>query len=819
MPRFAPRPPLFSAPGGAFRVPALLALLALLLASVPAFPQASLAAPSGNAAQNASQPAPAPDSLAQVWSARTEDLAILAKEAASLRASAEIMAAPLTAAMQDARTQIVRLSGLFQASRGHPAEQVALVQQMRQLSGRLARGIRPLEEMAGAINLRLEEVAGLQRDLDSLVRESAADGALPRAPLEGAAEQRVYARTLLDAKAKLTAASDRLDKILAPAKSTAQRVDQTLKNTEGSLPAAWKSYYLTPSGNDLDALTATPALLGEWASSLRSRLRFAWPQSADERLEALKGFAATAAIMGLISFLFLRGARVLAKRWHQACAEVLKGSWVWAAAGVSVLAAASSPYGNVYSAFLFAGSLMVIAGIAALSWRLRMAARPALKNKPSPLIRLFPAAACGVAMLFSDLPTRVLGFGWGLTIALFLAWAFHLGRKSTLDPALPFLERFSYRCALWFGLASLLVTLAGYARLAILLFMLLFALVNILTLGAALTALLESLSASLWNKEKFPVRHAVAAAASIPVAWVVSLLCAPPWVWAVPGADYFLRLAATTHYTVGDASLDLSRAFVIILLFFLFRSFVSLSHTSLDHLPEHLPHVEPGVIPPLRAMAGYALWALFGLVVLGLLGVNFTSLAVVAGGLSVGIGIGMQNVFNNLTSGLMLIFGRTILVGDVVDVAGVSGTVKAINIRSTTIETPERALVYVPNSAIMAGQFSNWTRNSRMVRRGIMVGVAYGSDTEQVKALLLEAAQKQEHVRKTPAPAVLFTNFGASSLDFTLNVFIDNIDNALGTLSAIRFEIEKSFREAGIEIPFPQMQLHMPGKGGSVEAN
>jgi small-conductance mechanosensitive channel len=161
-------------------------------------------------------------------------------------------------------------------------------------------------------------------------------------------------------------------------------------------------------------------------------------------------------------------------------------------------------------------------------------------------------------------------------------------------------------------------------------------------------------------------------------------------------------------------------------------------------------------------------------------------------------------------SGLILIFGRTILVGDYVDLAGVSGTVKAINIRSTTIETPERALVYVPNSSVMSSHFSNWTRLSRMVRRSLSIGVAYGSDTALVSKLLLEAAGRQAHVRKTPPPAVYFTDFGAHSLDFTLNVFIDDIDSSVSALSSIRFEMEKAFSAHGIEIPFPQLSLHMP---------
>jgi small-conductance mechanosensitive channel len=264
----------------------------------------------------------------------------------------------------------------------------------------------------------------------------------------------------------------------------------------------------------------------------------------------------------------------------------------------------------------------------------------------------------------------------------------------------------------------------------------------------------------------------------------------------------------SANYTVGEASFDFSKILIIVVLFFLFRSFISLGRASLEHLPERLPNIERGVIPPLGTMLTYGLWALFAIIALGMLGVNFTSLAVVAGGLSVGIGFGMQNIFNNLISGLMLIFGRTLLVGDFVEIGGAAGTVRAISIRSTTIETAERALVYVPNSIIMAGQFINWTRASRLVRRSVIIGVAYESDTELVKSIMLEAAKKQDHVLQSPPPAVLFSNFGDNALEFTLNVFIDDLDYALSTLSALRFELDRAFRANNIDIPFPQLTLH-----------
>ena len=754
------------------------------------------------------------DGLAQIWLTRADDLTALMAEATALQRDAEEEGKPLAAGLQNSRAQFTRLSGLFQASRGHPTEQLTLVQQMRGLRNNLRNNIAPLEGVAATISEKLAEIGKLQKDLEDISKESAADGVNLSRDAEGL---KTYTRNLADAQKKLKIASRRLETILAPAKATLARIEQLITEIEGSLEEVWESYYLTPSVTTMGTLASTPAMLGDWASSLNSRMGFAYPQSLPEWLETGKTFALTIFVMAVIGFLALRGARIFTERWRRACEHVITRAWVWVGIGFAVLTASANQYGGYYFALVFLGSLIIIAGVAAMSWRLRIAALPRLQRQPSPLMRLYPPAAIGVFMLFSDLPTRVLGIIWSLIMVASLTMFFYRNRKRSIEVALPLLERLAYGCALYFGAASFLVAMAGYARLAILLFMLLFALVNTVLLGNALTALFDMLANRLLDKERVPVRNALARAVVIPFAWVLSLLCTLPWIWAVPGARYLMLRAMSANYTVGHASFDFSKILFIAVLFFLFRSFINLGKTSLEHLPNRMPYIERGVIPSLSFMLTYGFWTIFGLISLGLLGVDFTSLAVVAGGLSVGIGFGMQNIFNNLISGLMLIFGRTILVGDVVDVAGASGTVKAINIRSTVLLTSERALIYVPNSAIMAGQLTNWTRNSRMVRRSIAVGVAYGSDTTLVTRLLTGAAEQQEHVLKNPAPSVFFSNFGAHSLDFTLNVFIDDLDNATPTLSAIRFEIDRFFHENDIDIPFPQLTLHMPpsGPGGA----
>jgi small-conductance mechanosensitive channel len=201
----------------------------------------------------------------------------------------------------------------------------------------------------------------------------------------------------------------------------------------------------------------------------------------------------------------------------------------------------------------------------------------------------------------------------------------------------------------------------------------------------------------------------------------------------------------------------------------------------------------------------------------------------VAGALSVGIGFGLQNIVNNFVSGLILLFERPIKSGDFVTVGGVEGTVKQISIRSTEIETLDRQNVIVPNSELVSQQVTNWVLHDPHGRLQLLVGVAYGSDVDKVRDVLLDVAQGHPQVLtdgiSSPRPKVLFREFGDSALIFELRVWIRQIRRRFDVSSEINFGIERAFREAGIEIPFPQRDLHVkswsdgarpsgPGEGG-----
>ncbi|MBO6289164.1 MAG: mechanosensitive ion channel family protein [Alphaproteobacteria bacterium] len=190
------------------------------------------------------------------------------------------------------------------------------------------------------------------------------------------------------------------------------------------------------------------------------------------------------------------------------------------------------------------------------------------------------------------------------------------------------------------------------------------------------------------------------------------------------------------------------------------------------------------------------------------IGVDLTNLAFIAGALSVGIGFGLQDVIKNLVAGIIILFERPLRVGDWVNIDGTEGTVKQINIRSTEIQSFARTSVIIPNATLISSSVTNLTHGDNMSRQVVRVGVAYGSDVEKVREILLECAAKNPLVLKNPAPMVLFQDFGSSSLDFELRCYVNDIRKGWTVPSELRFAINKRFIEEGIEIPFPQVVVH-----------
>jgi len=191
-------------------------------------------------------------------------------------------------------------------------------------------------------------------------------------------------------------------------------------------------------------------------------------------------------------------------------------------------------------------------------------------------------------------------------------------------------------------------------------------------------------------------------------------------------------------------------------------------------------------------------------------GIDLSAFGILAGALGVGIGFGLQNITNNFISGLIILFEQPIKIGDRIEVGDISGDVIKISARSTTVVTNDNISVIIPNSKFIDDQVINWSHNENKVRFNFPVGVSYKEDPEKVKAILLQVAKDNPNVLDTPQPDVLFDEFDDSSLNFYLRVWTSEYVNKPKVLkSQLYFEIFKRFSQEGVEIPFPQRDIHI----------
>lgn len=264
--------------------------------------------------------------------------------------------------------------------------------------------------------------------------------------------------------------------------------------------------------------------------------------------------------------------------------------------------------------------------------------------------------------------------------------------------------------------------------------------------------------------------------------------------------------------SLGDLTVNPTRILLAIIVFSLMYALSSWIKIQMERQWLARSRIDRGAKDALVTISGYIGVALALLIALNIAGVTFTNFAIIAGALSVGIGFGLQNIVNNFVSGLILLFERPIKNGDWIVVGSTEGHVKKISIRSTQIQTFDRADIIVPNSELVSTQVTNWMLHDKIGRVRIPVGVAYGSDTEKVRQILNDVAMAQPKVIKDSPVykiSVFFLRFGDSSLDFELRCFIDDMDNALTVKSDLNFAIDKAFRENGVEIPFPQRDIHV----------
>ncbi len=208
-------------------------------------------------------------------------------------------------------------------------------------------------------------------------------------------------------------------------------------------------------------------------------------------------------------------------------------------------------------------------------------------------------------------------------------------------------------------------------------------------------------------------------------------------------------------------------------------------------------------------MVSSVVWTLATLFVLSVLGLNLTAIWAGSAALLVGVGIGLQGFFNDVISGFVLLFEGGVAVGNILEVDGQLVKVERIDLRSTRVVSVKGELLVLPNAKMAGDAVINLSQGGPSSRIDVAVGVAYGSDVQRVKDLLLEAISEQPEIRKSPEPAVFFQDFGDSSLDFSVMGWLDHSWDRMAIKSRVREAIDAKFRAHGIAIPFPQRDLHL----------
>lgn len=219
---------------------------------------------------------------------------------------------------------------------------------------------------------------------------------------------------------------------------------------------------------------------------------------------------------------------------------------------------------------------------------------------------------------------------------------------------------------------------------------------------------------------------------------------------------------------------------------------------------------EFGLLPSFMILSNYVLWGLFVIFALVVFKVQYSSILVVLGGMSMGLGFGLKEIVENFIAGLILLIGQQVRPGDIVEVKedGIVGRVLRVSVRATVVETFDGAVVTYSNAMVLTKEFQNWTSNNMLRRNTLAVGVSYGTDLSLAMRLMLEAAQSTPGVMARPAPEILCTDFGSSSVDFALRYWA-SVNTSVLVGSNLRREIYRSFAEHGIGIPFPQLDIHI----------
>ena len=738
----------------------------------------------------------------------------------------------ITDARQDLtslREKLDELIVMARVSESNPMELRAVLGGLNILNSQLQTVVEPFRKAQLTLKNAQERLEELEKEFSS---ELPADNAPQTGESPQDAPSQRGGKSLSDfladmgkLKERLGRGQDLIEQVLGPAREMETTIAQTSKTVTEKIPLAWHNYYLTPD-NSLFLWRA-------WTSGV-TQLRDL-PTRMDTVGTLLGGLQGKAPellgrMFGLLAVLVALWALLLKKvgaRVPWLNSRRLLRALSWMSAGAAVLWATSGTAFVLINAQASAlAEILLARGFLGFAWYLRglrskgvgtqkdaatLAAEPSPTQAAAPDEIASATPPVGVrkpasrawwmfaAATLLDLPwlPDVARGGVWILLLLLVGW---LLRHSKVPPGKDMIARLSVAGG-WLYPLLCVPTLFGWVNLTLLTAKGWFLLLVFLQIGIALNDLAKRLLSRPAKSLTSNLLMDLASGITTPLAAIVAAGGFLFWLSISLGGRSVFWSIISTNVTHKGVHLDLLRLTEIFTGFYLARAATRVANRLIARLPDKRPDLEHGILNLLETLSAYIIWGIFTLTAMELAGASLTSLAVVAGGLSVGIGFGLQHVINNFISGLILLFGRSVQAGDVLQIGDIWGTVQRVNIRNTVVQTFDNATLFVPNSDLITQKLMNWSHKDPRVRRTLEVGVAYGTDVDKVRALLLRAVSSQPHVLATPKPAVQLVSFGDMAVRFKLFFWVDDLDNAARVVSEVHMAVEKLFQEEGVTIP------------------
>lgn len=754
------------------------------------------------------QPAPEVSAMSAFFLSKTQEVEILQRDVDALRDQLAQREQTFTPALEAVRNRLQMLDVMARMAKANPYDMRVALTEAKFMQITLAKDYEPLNSLGKELELKAVTIQALGEDLE---RKWAAD-------LDRELRQDVQSirKSVAAVAQNLKAVQAQLEKQQATVVEIQGQIGGWITTFETQLPLIWKAEFLDGAKFRLFPNPGADVgkELSDWFQNMKTFFASQYSTVTRESGDwagSIVLFWLPFIFVGFVSYRYLSG---VFENAHAGGRLTSAFGILCLSVGLTLLAAFFSGKVKQTSLLLVCTHMLMLTGVQALAWVFRNV-RGVLQHKS--LQPLLPIVFLSMSVAVLDLlrlPQWLEHMTW---VALLVLSSLFFGM---IQPELRY-ERLIRRLHPYVAAILVAVAVLGWGNLAILAS----TLWGVLALAGQLAIGATSVIRVIFEKMDKTGLRALVADLSVTfltlLVWFLVILGIMAWVTINLGTSAVFEKLSTLELNWGDFSFNFLRLGFVLLLFQIVRSLASAWKTIMDS--EHLrwKHIDHGAAASLQRIGIYCLWLLFGLISLNTLGISLTNFAVIAGGLSVGIGFGMQAIISNFISGLILLFDRAIQPGDVIEVGGVWAKVVSVNIRNTEVQTFDNAKIFLPNSTLIANQVTNWThRNDVRIRRDVAVGVAYGSDVELVKKLLMEAAAEHPAVLSNPGPVVIFSNFGANSLDFFVRFWVRHVDLALSTSSEIREAIDFKFREHGVEIPFPQVDLHVrPGLGGLAAKN